>query len=296
MTDAVNTGYDRTYVRHSGAVSDNWPSGSTASIPPWCPASRPSGSSNSSPPSNASPAPLARWLPPASPTPGRGAPTGTAPRRTGWPARPAPRSAKPPPPSTAAERLDALPATKAALQAGSLTPAQAREITDAAIDHRDAEAGLLQIAERDSWGQLREKAKAIKCAGDDDAARHQRVHRHRSLHTRTEPDGTFVLELRTTVDAGAKVLAVVEAERERLFRPLASTAAVNPTPPTPPMPSSTSAPVATAAAASGSGSRAKVIVRIDHDAFLRGHKDTGETCEIAGLGARPGRGGASDPR
>src|SRR6478672_4133343 len=118
----------------------------------------------------------------------------------------------------AAERLTELPATAAAVRSGQLTPAQASAITDAAAAAPEAEADLLRTADHDTIGRLRDKAKAIKCAGEDDAARHRRVHRNRSLCTRTEADGTFVLELRTTVDAGAKVQAVIEDERERLFQ------------------------------------------------------------------------------
>ena len=99
------------------------------------------------------------------------------------------------------------------------------------------------------------------------------MHRNRSLHTRSEPDGTFVLELRTTVDAGVKVLAVIEAERERLFRAArldgrrephaayAADALVN-------VCTRTDAP-----ATGSAGSRAKVIVRIDYDALVRGHNE-----------------------
>jgi len=194
----------------------------------------------------------------------------------------------------AAERLTELPATAAAVRAGQLTPAQASAITDAATAAPETEADLLRTAHQDTIGRLRDKAKAVKCAGEDDAARKRRVHRHRSLYTRTDADGTFVLELRTTVDAGAKVQAVIEEERERLFQAArldgrreslsayAADALVNVCARGGGLDSSSPGGMGRSP-----GSRSKVIARIDFDALVRGHADVGETCEIAGLGPVP---------
>jgi hypothetical protein len=188
-----------------------------------------------------------------------------------------------------AQRLTDLPETDAVLRQGRLSRAQANEVADAAVVDPTAESALLETAARDSVMALREHARRVKAAAcPDDETRHRRIHASRYLRKRTDAEGAFCMELRTTPDAGAELWNALAPFREQVFRAaraegrresLESYAA--------------DAIVEMGRAASGAdttsarGRRSKVIVRIDHDALLRGHTHPGETCEIAGVGPVP---------
>ena len=111
-----------------------------------------------------------------------------------------------------------LPDTDAAMRDGNLTAAQAREVADAATADPDAEADLLRSARDDAFASFRDKARRARAAADPDPeARTRRIHRERSLRHWTDPEGVFNAVLRTTPQAGARLLAGLEPHRRAVF-------------------------------------------------------------------------------
>ena len=100
----------------------------------------------------------------------------TRPRRTSWPARPAPastrrsRSSRPP---NASKRS---PATAEAFTTGRVTQAQVNEIAPAAIAAPDREGELLGVADERHQALLRDTCRRVTAAATDTLERHNRAH------------------------------------------------------------------------------------------------------------------------
>ncbi len=190
-----------------------------------------------------------------------------------------------------AARVAELPATEAALRAGSLSLTQVDAIADAATADPTAEAELLDRAAHDGVRGLRTACARVKAAAcTDEAARYERIRAARSLRTWTDPDGTGRIDIRGPVDATAKVMAALEPYERALFeqarhdqrRECSDALAFD-------------ALVALASAErSGDGDRpvattpaVTTVVRVDWSALLRGRTVPGEVCEIVGGGPVP---------
>lgn len=105
-------------------------------------------------------------------------------------------------------QLETLPATTARLKDGTLSPAQARTVAEAAAASPAAEQGLLATAARDNLEGLHQHAERVKAgarSAEEDAARLQRLHRARSAKRFEDPDGAGVLRCRLTPDVMALV-------------------------------------------------------------------------------------------
>jgi hypothetical protein len=196
-------------------------------------------------------------------------------------------------------RLDALPEVAAAASTGDLSAPQLAAVTDAAALDPAAAGRLVSLAGRASLSELRDECARTKAAADRDAeARRARIHRDRSLRTWTAADGTGCLQLRDTVEVIAEIKAAITADREALFR-AARTAGERERPDALDADALLAvvrrgAALTGAAAAADGGvaprrpkTSAKILVRVDFDALLRGHPVDGETCEIAGSGPVP---------
>jgi hypothetical protein len=189
----------------------------------------------------------------------------------------------------AAARLEALPQVDAAARRGELSARQVAVISDAAATAPDAESRLIETARHASLGELRDECARTKAAALPDAeARHRAIHAGRFARRRSCPDGGAEILYRSTADEVAVVWGVVERYREKAFararlegeRESFDAYAAD-------------ALLAMARAAVGGagdtiaprkGADAKVIVRIDHAALVRGRTEGDEVCEIAGLG------------
>jgi hypothetical protein len=195
----------------------------------------------------------------------------------------------------AGRRVDQLPSVAAAAATGALSAPQLAAVTDAAALDPAAASRLVSLAGRASLTELRDECARTKAAADRDAeARRTRIHNARSLRTWTGADGTGYLRLANTVEVIAEIKAAITADREALFRaargarererPDALDAdallAVVRRATTP-----TAAPGA--APSPRVKSPAKILVRVDFDALLRGYPTGDETCEIAGAGPVP---------
>ncbi len=193
-----------------------------------------------------------------------------------------------------ARRLEGLPALDAAARAGQLSGEQTSAIADAARADPAAEATLVAKAADLSLAELRAECARVKAAalGADLELRRRRIHERRSLRDWTDAEGTWHLHVRHNPEVGAAVMAALAPIRDRLFHqarvegrrePLEAYGAdalvhavcAQETPETvgddikkrPP-----------------ARAKAKILVRVDLPALLRGYPVLGETCEIAGFG------------
>jgi hypothetical protein len=187
-----------------------------------------------------------------------------------------------------ARRLRDLPAVDAAARSGALSLAQTTEVASAAGAAPDREADLIELAERSSLAELQHECRAVQAsaAGAAQLDRYRRIHERRYARTWTDADGAVRLDARLTPDAGARLRTALEVERDRVFaaarrdgrrEPYEAYAA--------------DALVALVsrdrAEGTNRGPRATVHVRVDHAALVRGHTESGETCEIPGVGPIP---------
>jgi len=209
-----------------------------------------------------------------------------------------------------ARRLEALPATAAAARAGELSAQQTALIADAATADPGAEGGLLaQAATGASLAELRAECTRIRAAAEPDPeARWARIRAGRFLRSYTDTDGSWQLRVRHLPEAGAQVMAALAPLTDAIFRAArvegrreapeayAADALVELAR------SAGSAPATIDADQADGGPRqargdqadggprqargvpAKIIVRIDWSALLRGYPSGGEAAEIAGLG------------
>ena len=199
-------------------------------------------------------------------------------------------------------RLVELDDTADALRAGLLSQAQAREVARAAEKDPAAQGELLHVAEHGTFRQLRDKARQVLAAASsrqEEAARYRAIHDGRSLRHFTDAEGAFCLSARTTPDAGARLLAGIQAEADVLFEE-ARKAGVEDRPEAYRVDalvalvtgeSRTATPTGVAEAETGADTegrrRTDMVVRIDAEALQRGFAGAGETSEIAGVGPVP---------
>ncbi|HET7722592.1 MAG TPA: DUF222 domain-containing protein [Acidimicrobiales bacterium] len=181
-----------------------------------------------------------------------------------------------------ARRLEGLPALAGAARGGELSAAQVAAVADAAAVDPGAEARLVEKARTSSLAELREHCGRAKAAARPDAeARRRAIHDGRFLRAWTDAEGAWHLRLRTNPEVGAVVMAAIEAVRDRLFRQARAQGRPEPT-----EAYAADALVALVTGAGGAraGARAKIIVRVDLPALLRGQVGPGEVCEVAGYG------------
>jgi hypothetical protein len=181
-------------------------------------------------------------------------------------------------------RLEGLHATEEALRAGELSAIQAQHVAAAAAVDRNAEEELLASVGTESVQGLRQACRRVQATTTAVALRdrYEAVHRNRYLHHWTDGDGAFRLDASLTPDAGATVLAALAPHRDRIERDARAAGRSERAEAL-----TADALVALAEAGGSVGRRATVQVRVDHAAFVRGHAEPGETCEIPGVGPIP---------
>lgn len=194
-----------------------------------------------------------------------------------------------------ARQLQSLPTAEEAVRSGRLSEAQAREIAEAARLRPEAEGELVEAASRQPLSVLKVRCRRIKATGRDQLQAYVAVHRARYLRNWTESDGGVRFDAKLTPDEGARLIAVVRAETDRLAATARRTGSDEPR-------RALSADALVRLADRGSrpdphpdreGSRsdeapsAMVHVRVDHAALIRGSVEVGEVCEIPGVGPIP---------
>lgn len=191
--------------------------------------------------------------------------------------------------------LQSLPATRARMLEGTLSPDQGAVIAGAAAHDPAAEQALIAKAGRSNLQELREEAQRVRAAADSDPeATHRRIHRARRVSRFTDAEGARHLRMCGPVDQ----MAVFEAELDRLadvaFRTSATAgprecreahvfdAAIE------------LARRSAGGAAAGDEPNARrrrpehlALLRLDIEALWRGHVEGDELCEVTGLGPIP---------
>ncbi|MET0901804.1 MAG: hypothetical protein ABWZ52_01065 [Acidimicrobiales bacterium] len=184
--------------------------------------------------------------------------------------------------------LQAVPEVAKAATAGELSVKQTEAIAGAAAVDPSAARRLLASAQRKGLRELQDECRATRTNADPDPeATRARIHAKRSYRTWTDPDGTGHLHLTGPSDIVGRLDNAVRHRCDRIFRDarrdgrrespdaysfdaaaelLTSSGDAKPVP---------------------AGADAKIIVRVDFDALLRGRTTDGEVCEIAGLGPVP---------
>jgi hypothetical protein len=195
----------------------------------------------------------------------------------------------------AGRQLGSLPATDEAMRDGRLSETQVKEIAGAAILQPDAEQELVDAAGQQPLTMLKLRCRRVKAAGQDQNAGYASVHASRYLRNWTDNDGAVRFDARLTPDEGARLLAAVKTETDRLAvesrragddsprKALAADALVRLATPGSGWPAGPDAD----AGHDGPGPTTMVHVRVDHEALTRGHLEAGEICEIPGVGPIP---------
>ena len=184
---------------------------------------------------------------------------------------------------TSGRRLADQPAVADAARKGELSLQQTSAISEALAANPEADADrLLGKAQQGSLRELRDECDRVKAAADDDAeARRARIHDERLLRRVNHTDGSAGVVLRGNPEDVARLYSAIAPKRDEVFaearragRRERSEAL------------DYDALLATldAKTTGRGGQRAKILVRVDFDALLRGTPIDGEVCEIAGYG------------
>ena len=195
-----------------------------------------------------------------------------------------------------AARLEGLTATEQAMRSGALSAQQAALVADAASADPGAEKRLLERAGHDAVRGLRTACARVKAAARVDEMEHDdRIHRTRSLRAWTDDDGAGRIALRGPVDATARILAALRPIEAELFdaarkseeQEPAEAVAFDALVALAERPATTPDADADRASTASCGPQATINIRVDHTALVRGHTESGEICEIAGVGPVP---------
>jgi hypothetical protein len=177
-----------------------------------------------------------------------------------------------------AERLADQPGVAAAARRGELSPAQASLVSGAVAVDPDAERALLAKAKALPLKELQEACSAVRAAASDPEAIRRKIQRERFVRSWNDAEGAGHLHAQGTPEDIAAIMARISSERDEVFAEARAEGRCE-------------SPDAYAFDAllricTGKATEtkvgAKVIVRVDFDALLRGHPLEGEVCEVAG--------------
>ena len=189
-----------------------------------------------------------------------------------------------------ARQLGSLPATEDALRKGRLSESQVKEIAGAATARPEAEESLVDAATSQPLNVLKLRCQRVKASGHDQTSSYHAIRRGRYLRNWTDGDGAVRLDARLTPDEGARLLAGVRAETDRLVAEARKAGVEEPR-----RALTADALVRLVAGCNGAGRSERgaggpatmVHVRVDHAALVRGRVEPGEICEIPGVGPIP---------
>jgi hypothetical protein len=116
----------------------------------------------------------------------------------------------------AARQLGSLPTTEDAVRKGRLSEIQVKEIAGAAILQPDAEQELVEAATHQPLNVLKLRCRRVKAVGQDQNATYEAIRRGRYLRNWTDGDGAVRFDARLTPDEGARLVAAVKAQTDRL--------------------------------------------------------------------------------
>jgi hypothetical protein len=179
-----------------------------------------------------------------------------------------------------AGKLESLPATDAAMRAGTLSVRSAALIASTAADDPSVERSLLKAATKGHVA-LRDECISVRAALEDQAERSKRQHAARSFSMWPTVDGMVEGHFKVTPEVGGAIKAVIEDGTRKRFREARSDGTREG--------QDAYAADAFADAVTGDPKAAKsggytTHIVIDFEALQRGHALEGETCEIPGVG------------
>ncbi len=213
-----------------------------------------------------------------------------------------------------ARNLGSLPATDEAVRQGKLSETQLKEIAGAAILQPGAERALVEAAGQQPLSVLKLRCRRVRAAGQDSHGSYEAIRRGRYFRNWVEGDGAVRFDARLTPDEGARLLASVKDEVDRLAadarrvgleeprRALAADALValvsgggnagyavagGRRPRAGSDGKGRGSPDTQGRGTAPPGPPTMVHVRVDHAALVRGRVETGELCEIQGIGPIP---------
>jgi hypothetical protein len=91
-----------------------------------------------------------------------------------------------------------------------------KEIADAAIRQPDAEQELVNTAQKEPLNLLKLRCRRVKATQGDQHAAYTAIHRSRFLRHWTDDDGAVRFDARLTPDEGARLVASLRTETDRL--------------------------------------------------------------------------------
>lgn len=189
-----------------------------------------------------------------------------------------------------ARQLGSLPTTEDALRKGRLSESQVKEIAGAATARPEAERSLVDAATSQPLNVLKLRCQRVKASGHDQTSNYHAIRRGRYFRNWTDGDGAVRLDARLTPDEGARLLAKLRAETDRVVAEARRAGVEEPR-----RALTADALVRLVAGRSDDGRSKKgsdgpatmVHVRVDHAALVRGRVEPGEICEIPGVGPIP---------
>ena len=184
-----------------------------------------------------------------------------------------------------AHKLSSLPETAAAARRGEISPSQAAAVAAGAGADPGAERRLVEMARRSSLRELQDEAARVRAGSqsEDAEARRRRIHDRRSLRSWTDGEGTWHLHATNNPEVGARVMAAIDTKRDEIFKGARAEGRREPL-------EAYGADALEALVTGGapttpkSSARAKILVRVDLAALLRGRPLGEEICEICGCG------------
>lgn len=181
--------------------------------------------------------------------------------------------------AAAGRALASNPDVEEAARSGKLSPDQLALITDTATEDPEGAARLAKMAPGRSLRELSEEAARIRARNSDAEARRQEIHAKRSLRQWTAPDGTWHLRASGTPEAGALIMAAINAASDEVFKNARKQARHEA-----PEAYAFDGLVAVATGEGRKGTNVDLLVRIDHSALMRGYALEEETCDVPGFG------------
>ncbi|MEY2477706.1 MAG: hypothetical protein QOG87_3021 [Actinomycetota bacterium] len=177
-----------------------------------------------------------------------------------------------------AEQLRELPAVAEAARRGELSPQQASAVTSAAAVAPAEQGRLLGEAKRLGLKDLKDECGRTRAAHTDAEAQRRRVRDERYCSTWNDGEGAGHLHARGPAEIIAAMAARINAERDRIFE----TARKDGRQESPSAYAFDALKAICLGEAESGKVDAKVIWRVDLEAFLRGYATDDEICDVAG--------------
>ena len=182
-----------------------------------------------------------------------------------------------------ASSLDPLPATRAAVDTGELSLAQAGEIVAAAAGSPGCEERLLAHARTHDLRSLQDEVRSERLAASDATELHRRRHAARSVRHWQDRDGMLHLHAALPPEVGLPFVHRLDAETDRIRREARRAGSTEPR--------DAHAADALVRMLEGNGrgraNRADVVFVVDLRAWRRGHAHAGEVSHVVGGGPLP---------